>query len=131
MVVADSSAFVEVLVDSPKASIVRHALAGQQIHAPDLISFEVLSAIRGHVRGAKLTPSQGIAAMLSFESIEERLELWPLLDVMTERAIELRHNVSSYDVTYVTLAQILPCPLVTADAKLGRAVKDLIEVVVV
>jgi predicted nucleic acid-binding protein len=131
VVVADSSAFVELLVDSPKASVVLRVLAGQQIHAPDLISFEVLSAIRGHVRGAKLTPAQGVAAMLAFEAIEDRLELWPLLDVMTEHAIQLRENVSSYDATYVTLAKVLPCPLVTADAKLGRAVDHLIDVIVV
>ena len=131
MVVADSSAFVELLVGSPKASVVLRVLAGQQIPAPDLISFEVLSAIRGHVRGAKLTSAQGIAAMLAFEAIEDRLELWPLLDVMTEHAIQLRENVSSYDATYVTLAKILPCPLVTADAKLGRAADHLIDVIVV
>jgi predicted nucleic acid-binding protein len=131
VVVADSSAFVELLVGSPKASVVLRVLAGQQIHAPDLISFEVLSAIRGHVRGAKLTSAQGLAAMLAFEAIEDRLELWPLLDVMTEHAIQLRENVSSYDATYVTLAKILPCPLVTADAKLGRAADHLIDVIVV
>ena len=131
MVVADYSAFVELRVDSPTAPVVLRALAGQQIHAPDLISFEVLSAIRGHVRGAKLTSAQGIAAMRAFEAIEDHLELWPLLDVMTEHAIQLRENVSSYDATYVTLAKILPCPLVTADARLGRAVEGLIDVIVV
>jgi predicted nucleic acid-binding protein len=131
VVVADSSAFVEVLVASPKAGAVRRALDGQQIHAPDLISFEVLSAIRGHVRVAKLTPAQGLVAMLAFEALEDNLELWPLLDVMTEHAIQLRENVSSYDAAYVTLAKILPCPLVTADARLGRAVEGLIDVILV
>jgi predicted nucleic acid-binding protein len=130
MVVADSSAFVEVLVASPKAAHVMRALEGQQIHAPDLISFEVLSAIRGHVRGAKLTPKVGLAAMRAFEAVEDRLELWPLLEIMTERAIQSRENISSYDATYVALASIMPCPLVTADAKLGRAAQDLIDVIV-
>jgi predicted nucleic acid-binding protein len=50
---------------------------------------------------------------------------------MTERAIELRENVSAYDANYVALAEILKCPLVTADARLGRAVADLIDVTVV
>jgi predicted nucleic acid-binding protein len=131
VVVADSSAFVEILIASAKAEKVRRALAGQQIHAPDLISFEVLSAIRGKVRGRKLTPAEGLAAMVAFEGVEANLELWPLLDVMTEHAIQLRENVSSYDATYVTLAKILPCPLITADARLGRAVEGLIDVIVV
>ena len=50
---------------------------------------------------------------------------------MTERSVELRDNVSSYDATYVALAEILNCPLVTADARLARAVEDLIDVIVV
>jgi predicted nucleic acid-binding protein len=131
VVVADSSAFVEVLIASVKGEQVRRALGGQQIHAPDLISFEVLSAIRGKVRGRKLTPAEGLAAMVAFEGVEDNLELWPLLGVMTEHAIQLRENVSSYDATYVALAKILPCPLVTANARLGRAVEGLIDVIVV
>lgn len=131
MIVADSSALVEVLIGEAKAQRVVAELEGQQVHAPDLIGFEVLSVIRGKVCGQKLTPAQGVAAMLTFEAIEDRLELWPLLDVMTEYAIQLRDNVSPYDVTYVTLAKIMPCPLVTADAKLGRAVEGLIDVIVV
>ena len=131
MIVIDSSAVVEVLIASPKAERVELATDGQQTHAPELIGFEVLSAIRGNVRGALLTPAGGFDAMLRFERIEASLELWPLLDVMTERAVQLRENLSAYDASYVALAEILQCPLVTADARLGRAAGDLIEVTVV
>ena len=131
MVVADSSALVEVLLAEPKARGVMAHLKGQQVHAPDLVGFEVLSAIRGQVRGRKLTPAEGVAAMRTFEAVEDRLELWPLLEIMTADAIALRENVSSYDASYVSLARILPCPLVTADARLGRAVDGLIDVIVV
>jgi predicted nucleic acid-binding protein len=130
VVVADASAFVEVLVPSTKTANVRRALRGQQIHAPELIGFEVLSAIRGKARGHELTVAEAVSAMRNFEEIEDRLELWPLLEVMTDDAIRLRENVSSYDATYVSLARILPCPLVTADERLGRAVEDLIDVIV-
>lgn len=131
MIVIDSSAVIEMLLDTPKAPMVKGLYMAEQSHAPDLISFEVLSGIRGNLRGRKLTPQEAEIAMLDFEDVEANLELWPLLDVMTERAIAMRDNVSAYDVTYVTLAQIFPCPLVTADAKLGRAVEDLIDVIVV
>jgi predicted nucleic acid-binding protein len=131
MIVLDSSAIVEVLADTPKAPRVMAELTGQQIHAPELISFEVQSAIRGNVRAHKLTPAEAILAMRTYEDVEYNLELWPLLEVMTERAIELRENVSAYDASYVALAEILKCPLVTADARLGRAVEDLVDVIVV
>ncbi len=131
MIVLDSSAVVELLVDSTKGGKVGSLFEAEQSHAPDLIAFEVLSAIRGNVRGSLLTPADGLAAMRDFEGIEARLELWPLLEVMAERALELRENVSAYDANYVALAEILKCPLVTADARLGRAVADLIDVTVV
>jgi predicted nucleic acid-binding protein len=131
MIVADASALVEALIASTKAEKVAGTLYGQQVHAPDLIAFEILSAIRRRMRGGRLTPAEAIAAMRAYETIEHQLELWPLLEVMTERSVELRDNVSSYDATYVALAEILNCPLVTADARLGRAVEDLIDVIVV
>jgi predicted nucleic acid-binding protein len=131
MIVVDASALVETLINSPKAASVAAFLKGQQVHAPELIGFEVLSAIRGNVRGSVLTAADGLEAMREFEDIEARLELWPLLEVMTDRAIELRENVSSYDASYVALAEILQCQLVTADARLGRAAADLIDVTVV
>ena len=37
------------------------------------------------------------------------------------RAYELRSNVTSYDATYVALAEGLSCSLVSADARLARA----------
>ena len=38
-----------------------------------------------------------------------------------QRAYELRSNVSPYDATYVALAELLQCHLVTADARLASA----------
>ena len=131
MIVIDASAVIEMLIEGPKASLVKALYMSEQSHAPDLISFEVLSGIRGNIRGGKLTPQQAQVAMLDFEDIEANLELWPLLDVMTEQAIAMRENVSAYDACYATLAKIFPCALVTADAKLGRAVEDIVDVIVV
>lgn len=131
MIVVDASAVVEILLASPKAATVEREADGEQTHAPNLIGFEVLSAVTGKVRGTALSPQAGVEAMRRFERLEDTLELWPLIDFMTERAVALRENVSAYDACYVALAQMMPCPLITAEAKLGRAVADLVEVVVV
>jgi predicted nucleic acid-binding protein len=131
MIVLDASATVEMLLNSQTGQEVHRWFVAEQSHAPELISYEVLSAVRRRVLLRHLTPDEGLMAMLEFEDIEHKLELWPLLDVMSEHAIQLRENVSSYDATYVTLAKIFPCPLVTADKRLARAVDDLIDVIVV
>jgi predicted nucleic acid-binding protein len=37
------------------------------------------------------------------------------------RSYELRANVTAYDATYVALAEVLGCDLLTGDSRLGRA----------
>jgi predicted nucleic acid-binding protein len=131
VIVLDASAIVEILLDSPKAPKARALYYSEQSHAPELVSFEVLSAITGKVRRRELAPDAGLNLMLDFEGIEENLELWPLLDLMTEKSIAMGENVTAYDVSYVAPAQIMACPLVTADGRLGRAVGSLIDVIVI
>jgi hypothetical protein len=48
-----------------------------------------------------------------------RFDHTPLL----ERAFALRDNFSAYDAVYIALAEGLEAPLVTADARLARAVR--------
>jgi predicted nucleic acid-binding protein len=38
-----------------------------------------------------------------------------------DRVWELRDNLSAYDASYIALAELLNCPLLTADARLSRA----------
>jgi len=40
---------------------------------------------------------------------------------LLERVWDLRENLSAYDASYVALAELLNCPLMTADARLSRA----------
>jgi predicted nucleic acid-binding protein len=37
------------------------------------------------------------------------------------RAYELRNNVTAYDATYIALAELLDCALLTGDQRLTRA----------
>jgi predicted nucleic acid-binding protein len=46
-----------------------------------------------------------------------RYPVFSLLD----RVWELRDNLSAYDASYVALAELLDCSLLTADARLSRA----------
>ncbi len=39
-----------------------------------------------------------------------------------ERIWALRHTHTAYDASYVALAELLPAPLITCDARLARSV---------
>lgn len=39
---------------------------------------------------------------------------------LLSRICELRDNVSAYDASYLALAEVLGCSVLTADARLGR-----------
>jgi predicted nucleic acid-binding protein len=52
-------------------------------------------------------------------------------NILVPRVWELRENLSAYDASYVALAEAVtdePVPLLTADARLAKAVSDLLEV---
>ncbi|MEV5753326.1 type II toxin-antitoxin system VapC family toxin [Actinoallomurus sp. NPDC052308] len=46
-------------------------------------------------------------------------------DVTGDRAWDLRGNFNAYDATYVALAELLDCPLVTTDAEIAREVRTV------
>lgn len=89
------------------------AMLGQQVHAPALIDFEVMSALYGHIRGRLLSVEEADGAFFDFMQLN--VDTWPLVDL--ERVLELRHNFSAYDANYVALAEALQCPLITCDKK--------------
>lgn len=45
---------------------------------------------------------------------------------LLERILQLKENFTAYNATYVSLAEMLQAPLVTADDSLARAVKGLV-----
>jgi predicted nucleic acid-binding protein len=115
MIVVDASAALAALVNNGPA---RQALSVEQLHAPHLIDSEVASGLRRLVSSGRLDEADGLAALDAWRGLAvTRYPVHPLLD----RVWELRHNVSAYDAGYIALAEALPCALVTADARLGRA----------
>ena len=58
MIVLESSALVDALVDDPANAELLALIADSELHAPSLIDFEVASAVRGHVLGGRLASTQ-------------------------------------------------------------------------
>lgn len=114
MIVVDASAMVEALVGRTADADLLHALSGD-IDAPHLLDVEVLSVLRGLVLGGKLDPEDAVQARQDhFAFTITRHETAPL----AERIWQLRHQFTSYDASYLALAEALGATLVTCDAKL-------------
>jgi predicted nucleic acid-binding protein len=115
VIVLDASAMVEALVGRAPDEQLLNALSGD-VDAPHLLDVEVLSVLRGLLRGGKLdTPTADQARLDHLAFTITRHETAPLAD----RIWQLRHQFTSYDASYLALAEALQAPLYTCDAKLA------------
>lgn len=115
MIVLDASAAVLGLLNDGDA---RRALIEEDVAIPHLADSEVAQALR----------AQELRGDLDNAAAARALSRWGRLGLRRfgaatslDRIWELRHNLSAYDATYVALAEMLDCPLVTADARLSRS----------
>ncbi|MGH9121651.1 MAG: type II toxin-antitoxin system VapC family toxin [Acidimicrobiales bacterium] len=115
MIVVDASAALSALLNDGPA---RRALAEDHLNAPHLIDSEVASGLRRRVAARQLGADTGWIALDSFRRLGMmRYPVFSLLD----RIWELLDDLTAYDASYVALAELLDCNLLTADARLGRA----------
>lgn len=119
MIVVDSSAVVDALAAFAGTDELRAYLAREEVHAPSLIDFEVVSAVRGLTLRGHLSASRAEDLLTDFNDLP--LHRWPSADALRRRAFQLRDNISAYDAAYVALAEAIGCPLVTRDIRLARA----------
>jgi predicted nucleic acid-binding protein len=120
VIVVDASALALALLDDgPLGEDARDRLtADPHWVVPAHLLVEVISAIQGKVMGGKITTKRGDDAIVAVAELTiDQVDLSGLVP----RMWELRENLSPYDAAYVAAAEALGCPLVTGDAKLGRA----------
>lgn len=90
--------------------------------APELLWYEVANVLG---RGADLGPPAALEGYARFESLE--VESYGLGPVEYHGALQLalRHHLTVYDASYLTLAQAMGIRFVTADRRLARKVAGL------
>lgn len=119
MIVVDSSALVDALTAVPGSDDLRSYLAAEDLHAPGLIDFELVSALRGLTLAGHLSATRAQDLLTDFDDLP--MQRWPSADALRRRAFQLRDNISAYDAAYVVLAEALDCPLLTRDTRLARS----------
>ncbi len=119
MIVVDCAAVVDALAGLDGTDRLRARLIAEELHAPSLLDYEVVSALRGLTRGAHLDQARAFDLLTDFDDLPIRR--WPAVDGLRRRAFQLRGQLSAYDASYVALADALQCTLVTRDRRLGSA----------
>ncbi len=118
-IVCDASALVALLLDDgADGRWAADMLAGAELAAPSLATFEVANIIRRHLLAGLVSSDQ--AAQAHADLLDLAIECWPY-GTLAPRAWELRRNLSSYDASYVALAELLNAPLATLDGRIARA----------
>lgn len=113
MIVADSSAVVEVLLNTPSGLDIRRRFELEEaIHVPHLLDLEVLQVLRRYDRTSAFDAQRMDEALQDYEDLPLRRHSHR---VLLPRIWELRHNLTAYDATYLALAEALDAPLITRD----------------
>lgn len=119
--VIDASAVAELLL-TPRGKAVEAVVGTEPLVAPELLSVEVLSVLRGWVRAGGLTPQRAERALERYAELG--VDLVPMQGLL-RGAWRWCGQCSAYDAMYVALAQAARGRLVTCDARLARACPDV------
>jgi predicted nucleic acid-binding protein len=129
VIVVDASILATALADDgADGRRARTRLRAEALSAPELVDLEVSSVLRRLVLTGQLPARRAEHALFDLVSLPlERASHAPLL----ARCWALRDNLTSYDASYVALAEALGAVLVTADARLAGApgLQCMVEVV--
>ena len=120
MIVLDTSAAVDWLLQTPAGQRIEHRIYAHQdtLHSVHLIDVEFLQVLRRLVREGTVTPKRAEEAIEDMGAL--RITRYaPVL--LIQRIWRLRRNLSAYDAAYVALAEKLQAPLITRDQRIASA----------
>lgn len=126
MIVVDASVVTDALLLRERRDL-RAALVGEALHAPALIDYEVLSAIRGLHLGGHVGAARAADALGDFGDLALRRHF--MTAALRMAAWATRGRLTADDGSYVALAQALGAPLWTLDRRLARACPASVTVV--
>lgn len=120
MIVLDTSAAVELLLNTERGALVAERVRPGEVtlHAPHLLSVEVVQVLRRLTDAGTVSSRRGRAALDDLSDLG--VEYYDH-DVLVPRLWQLSSNLTAYDAAYVALAEVLGAPLVTFDAQLANA----------
>lgn len=119
--IVDASAVAEILLGTAAGRRAATMLEGHELLAPQHLTAEVASVIRGWSLSRQISDEQALRAFREFVALD--VEQVPMAQ-MLPAVYALRHNVSAYDAMYVVLARAAACRLLTLDGRLAAVAPD-------
>jgi predicted nucleic acid-binding protein len=117
--VLDCSVLSAVLFQEETRHDALRSIAGKTLHAPVLLSSEIVSVALKKRRGGWMEPViHDALATYAEQEIEFHRP-----DPQVQYALAVRFALSSYDAAYLWVAGFLQAPLATFDAKLAKAAR--------
>ncbi len=119
LIVPDGSAVVALLTDpGPNGEWVAEVTQAAALVAPALLPFEVANVLWRLERSGQI--SSHTATQAHLDLAELAVEMWPYA-ALAARVWDLRANMTSYDASYVAVAEAAGATLVTLDQHLARS----------
>ncbi|MGB6003808.1 MAG: type II toxin-antitoxin system VapC family toxin [Ornithinimicrobium sp.] len=118
MIVLDASAAVTWLLGLPGARTVDNHIDAATVHAPDVFLLEVAQTFRRYGHQGHLTLTRSSAAFEDLSDLD--ITLYPHRPLLP-RVWQLRDNLTTYDASYVALAEALDTQVLTLDARLSNS----------
>lgn len=120
MIVVDASTVLDLLLRTRGVERIEARVLGARssLHCPHLLDLEVAQVLRRYVSRGDMEATRARHVLDDLAALPmTRYPHQPFL----RRIWELRANLTAYDASYVALAEVLPAPLVTRDARLRAA----------
>ena len=118
-IVVDASVIVAFLTElGPDGDWAESVVSKGVLAAPDIVFPEASNVLRRLGLSGALPWAD--ASQAHHDLVQLEITLFSFIPFF-ERVWELRHNLSSYDAWYVSVAEYLNCPLATLDLRLSRA----------
>lgn len=116
--VLDASVAVTALTEPGSIAADLLADADAAFQVPSIFDVEILSALRGLVRGGKYDRSAADDLIVDLMILP--VERWHM-SALLPRIWQLRENLTPYDAAYVALAELTGTTLVTGDERITAA----------
>lgn len=119
--VIDASALAAIAFAEPGADAVIDEIDGHRLHAPTLLTFELMNVAWKRAKKQPAATALFLEALEVLQGLDLRFRGIDQEDVVR---LGLSTGLTAYDAAYLWLARMLGMPLVTLDRRLGAHAKQ-------